>query len=97
VDPGGTESSRVTLATNALGIAEVRLRAGKRTAANPLFLDRHSGDEFNPQALLDEAEAWIAHGAIGAVSVDAPFNAIAYPGLATTKMGSPISRSWVTH
>jgi len=80
IDPDtGDEAPGILLKTNALGIATARLRLGKSTADDPIYVQRNESDEHVTQALANEIEA-VADSENGDLALDAPFSAIGLPG-----------------
>ncbi len=73
------ESSSATILTDAQGMASVSFRLGEKTADNPIYLLRNPGDELATQALANLIDV-VADSRSGPLVVDAPFEAIAYPG-----------------
>lgn len=76
---GAGAGTSVTVATDSLGIAQVRLRAGERTSVHPVYTLRHAGDRWATQVLGQIIDA-AAESADGVVLPEAPFEALAYPG-----------------
>ena len=79
LDGEGVESDNLTVPTNELGIAEVILKAGTDTSANPWYLLRNGGDQFSTQALMHFVEV-AAPSSSGNLVVREPFAALAFPG-----------------
>lgn len=80
IDPDtGDEGPGILLKTNALGIATARLRLGKLTADDPIYVQRNESDEHVTRALANEIEA-VADSENGDLALEAPFSAIGLPG-----------------
>ncbi|MGH9391787.1 MAG: hypothetical protein ACRD1Z_19470, partial [Vicinamibacteria bacterium] len=96
IDPEtGVEGPVVVVPTNALGIATARLRLGKLTEDDPIYVRRNEADEHVTQALANEIEA-LADSEKGVLTLDAPFSAIGLPGPTTEirRTNSPITRGF---
>ncbi len=79
IDEEGLEGGSLVVLTNALGIAEVTLRSGEQTSANPWYVRRNGGDRFSTQALMNFVEV-VANSSRGALSIREPFAELAFPG-----------------
>jgi RHS repeat-associated protein len=93
IDPEtGAEAPGIVLQTNGLGIATARLRLGKLTEDDPIYVRPNEADEHVTQALANEIEA-VADSENGDLALDAPFSAIGLPGPAAELLRTNPSRS----
>ncbi|MCB1036437.1 MAG: Ig-like domain-containing protein, partial [Acidobacteria bacterium] len=79
IDPEGLEGDNLVVPTNELGIAEVTLRSGEQTSANPWYVLQNPGDRYSTQALMNFVDV-VAASDSGTLAVREPFSALAFPG-----------------
>ncbi len=78
LDTQNQESTSLTLRSDARGMARVKLRSGKHTAANPLFLRRFDSDIFQTRVLENVVEA-VASSRLGNLVLRQPISSVAFP------------------